>query len=310
MRLILMGFVLAACEAGPPRSSADAGRPFVLEPPRTIPAPALPAVSGATVDAGKALFGRLCASCHGAGGRGDGPEAAKTRIAPTDLTGRGFLCVSTVGKPPVPADGDLDAALDRGVHRGRPEIAALGPAARRSLLLHEKTLASRAEQPLLAVPDETADTPEDRDRGRALYLGFGCWRCHGATGAGDGDLVKNLAWNGRPVGPTLAPLAKAELCGAEPARLYQTIALGLGATPAIMPAHLDLAELFSHPKGEPASWTRSLEGKVTADDVARLRATLAALPERRAVLDLPPADRHARGAAFVWAIVHYLHSID
>jgi mono/diheme cytochrome c family protein len=306
MRLSLLILVVAAaCNEPAPRSSSspDAGRAFTLEPPPSAPAPALPPVVGASAENGAALYTKLCASCHASG------AATAGRIAPTNLAGPGFLCFSTVGKPPAPADADLDAALDRGVHRSRPELAALGPAARRSILLHVKTFTPRAVQDVLVIPQETPDTPEDRARGRALYLGFGCWRCHGPDGAGDGDLVKNLAWNGKPVGPTLAPLAKPELCGGEPARLFQTIALGMGATPEIMPRHLELAELFSRPKGDPASWTRSLEGHVGADDIARLRAFLAALPERKDVVALPPADRQARGAGLIWSLVHWIRSI-
>lgn len=36
---------------------------------------------------GRALYGEFCASCHGAGGMGDGPTAALLPKAPADLTG-------------------------------------------------------------------------------------------------------------------------------------------------------------------------------------------------------------------------------
>jgi len=304
MRLTILLLVLAACDEPAPRASTpDAGKAFVLEPPPSTPPPALPPVAGASAEGGAALYGKLCESCHASGAPTTG------RIAPTNLAGPGFLCFSTVGKPAAPSDADLEAALQRGVHQNRPEIVALGPAARRSIVLRIKTFTPRPVQDVLVVPAETPDTPEDRARGRALYLGFGCWRCHGADGAGDGDLVKNLAWNGKPLGPTLAPLAKPGLCGGEAERLYQTIALGLGATPEIMPRHLELAELFSRPKGDAASWTKALEGHVGADDIARLRALLAALPERKDVVALPPAARQERGAGLIWSLVHYVRSI-
>jgi mono/diheme cytochrome c family protein len=35
---------------------------------------------------GKVIYERYCASCHGQGGRGDGPVAAELRTATTDLT--------------------------------------------------------------------------------------------------------------------------------------------------------------------------------------------------------------------------------
>ncbi len=51
---------------------------------------ALAASTGAaeeeTVAAGRRLYLRLCASCHGASGRGDGPVAPALGERPTDLT--------------------------------------------------------------------------------------------------------------------------------------------------------------------------------------------------------------------------------
>lgn len=42
--------------------------------------------SAVTVENGSQLFRSYCASCHGAGGKGDGPLAANLRVAPSDLT--------------------------------------------------------------------------------------------------------------------------------------------------------------------------------------------------------------------------------
>ena len=39
-----------------------------------------------TVENGAQTFRSYCVSCHGAGGKGDGPLAANLRVAPTDLT--------------------------------------------------------------------------------------------------------------------------------------------------------------------------------------------------------------------------------
>ena len=44
------------------------------------------APSARDVQLGKALFDRQCATCHGAGGRGDGPSAAGFATKPADLT--------------------------------------------------------------------------------------------------------------------------------------------------------------------------------------------------------------------------------
>ncbi len=40
---------------------------------------------------GKASFEQLCASCHGAVGKGDGPAAAALTPKPRDLTDKGYM---------------------------------------------------------------------------------------------------------------------------------------------------------------------------------------------------------------------------
>jgi mono/diheme cytochrome c family protein len=53
-----------------------------------LAAPALRAddAPGLTGASGAELFARLCVSCHGATGRGDGPVSDVLRVAPADLT--------------------------------------------------------------------------------------------------------------------------------------------------------------------------------------------------------------------------------
>jgi len=48
----------------------------------------LPATSG-NIEAGRQLFERNCAACHGAGGRGDGPGAKGLNPPPSDLARAG-----------------------------------------------------------------------------------------------------------------------------------------------------------------------------------------------------------------------------
>ena len=69
--------------------------------------------------AGKALYDRECASCHGASGKGDGEDAAYYTTKPTDLTDKAKLSkrsdefLSTVISKGGPAKGlskDMPAA--------------------------------------------------------------------------------------------------------------------------------------------------------------------------------------------------------
>jgi mono/diheme cytochrome c family protein len=43
------------------------------------------------VENGKALFTKHCASCHGAGGKGDAPAAAALNPKPKDLTNKAYM---------------------------------------------------------------------------------------------------------------------------------------------------------------------------------------------------------------------------
>lgn len=65
--------------------------------------------------AGKQLYLRHCASCHGAGGEGDGPAAGAFKAPPTDLT---RLAAKAGGGYPM---ADVMSAID-----GRRLVAAHG----------------------------------------------------------------------------------------------------------------------------------------------------------------------------------------
>jgi mono/diheme cytochrome c family protein len=314
VRLILAcALVVAAC-AEEKKHFPDAAIYADAAPPAAKPPPPLPPVEGASAGGGKDLFVKACASCHGASGRGDGPDAAAQRLAPTDLTHEGYLCRSTFGNPPIPSDADVEGALDRGTHKGVASVAALDAASRRSLTLYLKTLApgfSHHPLPVLDVPPEPPDTPEDRAKGRVLFLSFGCWVCHGAKGDGDGSAAAGIAWNGVKL-KSLRPLhAHADfLCGDSAERLYRTISLGMGGVPALMPAYYNHVQWLARPKeGDPTSWTKPLVGNVPDDEVARVRAFFEALPERAIVDRMSPAEWKERGTAFLWSLVHYVRSL-
>lgn len=65
---------------------------------------------------GAGLYKRFCASCHGMGGRGDGPVAASFRTALPDLTGLARR-----------AGGEFPAEQVRRIVDGRTVVAPHGP---------------------------------------------------------------------------------------------------------------------------------------------------------------------------------------
>jgi mono/diheme cytochrome c family protein len=54
--------------------------------PTDLPEHGAPAVRQELVDEGQLLYGIYCKSCHGPGGRGDGPTARSLKPRPADLT--------------------------------------------------------------------------------------------------------------------------------------------------------------------------------------------------------------------------------
>ena len=64
-------------------------------------------MSAASIARGRSLFGKNCAVCHGAEGRGDGPAAAALQQRPDDL-GR-------IAPPPIFPDGVVAYRIINGV---------------------------------------------------------------------------------------------------------------------------------------------------------------------------------------------------
>jgi mono/diheme cytochrome c family protein len=131
---LVLAVLLGAC--GTP-SEPEPGPASAPQPARAAQTPAQPA--GATgqpsdttakpadttakpadttdwVGQGARLYATYCASCHGVGGRGDGPVAALLRVPPADLT----RLAERYGEP-LPADRLADFV------DGRRSVAAHGP---------------------------------------------------------------------------------------------------------------------------------------------------------------------------------------
>jgi mono/diheme cytochrome c family protein len=305
-----------AADAAPVPPDAD---PIDAAPPPppvdAAPAPPLPPIEGASKEAGQALYVKLCGGCHGPDGRGQTEQARTLRRPPTDLATVGYLCRTTDGRPfAVPSEADVEGAITRGTHAGVEALAGLSPVQRRSLMLFVRTLApefANATSPPFEVPAGPPPDPASRERGRILYLATGCWRCHGLDGkGGDKAALGSIRWNGLPLAGMTDLTAEATyLCGTTAEATYRVIALGMiGEGATIMPRYQEFLEDFARPaKGAPADWTKSLDGKATPDEIARVRAFLETLPAREAlVTGTPPEQRKARAAAFMWDLVHYL----
>ena len=149
-------------------SRSNASSAALLAPPRQ-PAPDLATNQSphtASGNRGKELYAKSCASCHGAGGAGDGVSAATLLPKPNDLTATRYTPAA------------LDAAITQGVPGtampafpiSRVDVAALAG------------YVGQLAPPAQTAPGEIATHALDP---RRLYE-ENCANCHGATGAADG----------------------------------------------------------------------------------------------------------------------------
>ena len=178
-------FLIAALLA----SSAFAGDApkMKMESVRATPVAADPA-------AGKKLYQRWCAQCHGDEGKGDGPAAEFVYPRPRDFTLALFKVRSTPSGQ-LPTDHDLFKVISEGLP-GTSMPAwnkYLSENERWQLVHYVKTFDTldlfKDEAPTqrIAMDSPPQITPVLIARGKELYQSKKCWECHGKEGRGDGN---------------------------------------------------------------------------------------------------------------------------
>src|SRR5437870_980882 len=199
--------------------------------------------------AGKKVYVKWCAGCHGETGAGDGPAAHYMSPRPRDFTGAVFKIRSTASGQ-LPTDADLARAIDQGLPgTAMPEWKSrLTDRDRRDVLAYIKTFsaffADTAQRPRslqFGAPPGSGTSPEAIRAGRQFYDSLQCRKCHGDAGRGNG-----------PSAPTLhddaeVPIFAADLTqnwrfrgGATAEDIFHRLRTG-GAVPP-MPAFSDLID--------------------------------------------------------------------
>src|SRR6266704_6765766 len=109
----------------------------------TVPLPAPRSLAAQDTTAGKKVYVKWCAGCHGDGGAGDGPAAAYMLPRPRNFTG-GLYKIRTTASGQLPTDADLLRAIDEGLPgsampgwKGR-----LSDTERRQVMAYVKTFSS------------------------------------------------------------------------------------------------------------------------------------------------------------------------
>jgi len=199
--------------------------------------------------AGKAVYVKWCAGCHGDGGAGDGEAARYMLPHPRDFTGAIYQIRST-GSGELPTDADLLRAIDQGL----PGTAMpgwktrLSDRERRDVLAYLKTFSTFfSDTTIRPQPLQFGKAPggaggADALRvGRLFYDSIGCRKCHGDQGRGDGPSAPTLKDDaGRPT--FAADLAENWRFngGGSAEDIYHRLRTGLDGTP--MPSFSDLLD--------------------------------------------------------------------
>ena len=202
------------------------------------------AVSPQDLEAGKHIYTRKCAQCHGDDGKGDGPAAAEVFPKPRDFT-RGVFKIRTTPSGAVPTDDDLFRAVTNGLPgSSMPAWNVLADRERWQVIYYLKTFSDKFQEPApppITIPKEVPASSESIARGQELFRDAECWQCHGDEGRGDGPSFPTLKddWD-QPIWP--ANLTKCwNFRGGNTTRdVFRTFMTGLGGTP--MPSYADIFE--------------------------------------------------------------------
>ena len=193
--------------------------------------------------AGKAVYERRCAGCHGDKGDGKGPAAELLSPRPRDFTTGIYKIRTTANK--VPSDQDLFRTITEGMAgTSMPSWAVLPERDRWNLVAYIKTFAAEKfkEAPKkLELPKEVASSAESIKRGKEMFEAIECHKCHGAEGRADGPSRAELKdeW-GYPIAPANLTKWWNFRGGSSRADIATRLANGILGTP--MPTFLDSVE--------------------------------------------------------------------
>ena len=214
-----------------------------------LPAPC--SLLGQDTTAGKQVYGKWCAGCHGDNGAGDGEGARHMLPPPRDFTGAIYQIRSTASGQ-LPTDADLMRSIDEGL----PGTAMpgwktrLSDRERRDVMAYLKTFSTFfADTTLRPQPLDFGRAPgggggggaDALRMGRQFYDSIGCRKCHGDQGRGDGPSAPTLKDDaGHPA--FAANLHENWLFngGGTEEDIYHRLRTGLDGTP--MPSFSDLLE--------------------------------------------------------------------
>lgn len=266
-------------------------------------------IDSTSIEKGKSLYGRLCSTCHGQEGKGDGTAAVYLLPKPRDFT-TGIFKFQATPAGSLPTDQDLLRTIREGMPgSGMPSWDRLTEQEVTNLVEYIKSFSPRfqSEQPsdVLVIHDKPPATSEMVEKGKAIYALAGCWMCHGKNGSGDGPSADALQDDfGRPIRPYNFTRAGAFKGGGTPRDVYRTFSTGIGGTP--MPGYGDDALSFGR---EDFADLGNLEGQYSETEIQQIRRFVGQLPTKEQLDQQDIPGRKALADAFRWSLVYYVLSL-
>ena len=199
--------------------------------------------SDAQREAGKTLYMKFCAQCHGEKGDGEGYATPHLFPRPRNFT-TGKFKVRTTPNGALPTHQDLVNIIKVGMpYTSMPPWPGLSDEELSNLAYFVKTFsgdfanAENVPKPV-ELPSAPASSSESIELGKKLYADTGCVRCHGTLGRGDGPSAPTLKddW-GYPIRAANLAQSWTFRGGSSRADIFRTMSTGFNGTP--MPSFSD-----------------------------------------------------------------------
>ncbi len=258
---------------------------------------------------GLAVYQNHCAGCHGVKGDGLGPASDRLQVKPRDFT-KGVFKFRSTRQLQLPMEIDLYRVISKGLPGvSMPGFPLMVETDKLAVIQYMKTLVPNwdeqaKQRQVVYVPQAPQDmkSTERIMRGRVVYLGMQCGRCHGMDGAGTGASIGVV--EDEALGSILPRnFTRGRFRGGDSSEdIYRTFHTGLGGA---MPQFDDNVILYTNQQTVAAQADYMEQG-----EQAKLAPYLAQFPKNSAeIFKLDDAAKRALIVRHSWDLVAYVKSL-